>query len=67
MRYQELEDQIKSTINTLDVGTEFYLKDIINNPQAHIGTAFRKAVDKGLFPNVEFVDCDGDADKYRIK
>lgn len=40
---------------------------LISDPQAHIGKEFRQAVDNGEFPNVEFVSCDGDADKYRIK
>lgn len=67
MYYKDVKNQISTSISKLKKGDEFYLRDIIDNPQAHIGGEFRKDVDNGVFPNVEFVDCEGDADKYRIK
>lgn len=67
MYYRDVETKIREAISKFEKNKEFYLREIISDPQAHIGKEFRQAVDNGEFPNVEFVSCDGDADKYRIK
>ena len=51
--------------NYENIPSEFYLKDIIPNPQSHWGVFLHKAVDNREFPNIEFMGVIDGADKYR--
>ena len=51
-------DQFKS-------GVTFTIADVIAFPNIHTGRKFRKEVDKGNIPNVEFISNERGVDEYR--
>lgn len=65
MSFQVLENQMKSIIKTLDAGTEFYLKDIINDPPSRLGVTLYQGVADGSIPDVTFIGKVEGCDKYR--
>lgn len=54
MSYTVLENQMKSVINGLPVGTNFMLRDIINDPPALLGRRLYEGVQSGEIPNVVY-------------
>lgn len=54
MSYTVLENQMKSTISSLPAGTNFMLRDIINDPPALLGRRLYEGVQNGEIPNVVY-------------
>ena len=54
MSYTVLKNQMKSTISSLPVGTNFMLRDIINDPPALLGRRLYEGVKSGDIPNVVY-------------
>ncbi|MBP3602784.1 MAG: hypothetical protein J6J79_01390 [Lachnospiraceae bacterium] len=54
MSYTVLENQMKSTISNLPAGTNFMLRDIINDPPALLGRRLYEGVQSGEIPNVVY-------------
>lgn len=52
MSYTVLENQMKNIINGLSAGTNFMLRDIINDPPALLGRRLYEGVQSGEIPNV---------------
>lgn len=52
MSYTVLENQMKNIINGLSAGTNFRLRDIINDPPALLGRRLYEGVQSGEIPNV---------------
>lgn len=58
--YDTLYSQVKSAINTFNVGTVFYVRDCIQNPPILIGHWFRKDVMAAKISGVVFYGKDFD-------
>ena len=54
MSYIVLENQMKSVINGLPKGTNFMLRDIINDPPALLGRRLYEGVQNGEIRNVVY-------------
>lgn len=54
MGFIVLENQMKSIINSLPAGTNFMLRDIINDPPARLGRCLYEGVQSGEIPNVVY-------------
>lgn len=65
MSFQALENQMKGIISTLKPGTEFMLRDIINDPPAGLGKKLFEGVQNGEIENVICIEQGKGADKYR--
>lgn len=52
MSYKSLENQMRCIINSLPVGKEFCLNEIIENPPAQLGRTLFEDVQNGKIPNV---------------
>lgn len=66
MSQKVLENQMKSIISSLEPGTEFVLRKIINDPPALLGRRLREGVDSGKIAGVIHMGHDeNEADKYR--
>jgi len=52
MSHKALENQMRATINNLPAGTEFSLKDIIENPPAQLGRKLFEDVASQKIANV---------------
>lgn len=64
--YTVLENQMRTTINNLPVGTEFQLNDIIANPPAQLGRTLYEDVQSGKIQNVICITQSNDTiQKYR--
>ncbi|MBS5909141.1 hypothetical protein ABEO75_18355 [Paenibacillus macerans] len=62
----DLYKEAVSTINSLEPGSEFVLRDIISNPPALLGRYIFEAVENGNIKNVSFEGKDGlGAIKYK--
>lgn len=64
MSHTVLENQMKSIISSLKSGTEFMLRDILDNPPALLGRRLYEDVASGDIPNVEYVGKEDGIDKY---
>lgn len=64
MSHTVLENQMKSIISTLESGTTFMLRDILDNPPALLGRRLYEGVESGEIPNVEFIGKEDGIDKY---
>lgn len=62
-----LENQMKSIISSMEPGTEFWLRDIINNPPALLGKRLYEWVQSGIIPNVEHIGNVDGLERYRKK
>lgn len=60
MSYKVLENQMRSIINNLPDGKEFYLHDIIENPPAQLGRTLYEDVQSGRIQNVKRITKEGD-------
>ena len=60
-----LENQMRSIISSLRPGTEFFLRDIIENPPALLGRRLNKAVKSGDIADVMFIGMIEGYDRYR--
>lgn len=64
MSHTVLENQMKSIISTLESGTTFMLRDILDNPPTLLGKTLYNGVKSGEIPNVEFIGKEAGVDKY---
>lgn len=65
MSHKALENQMISIIKNLDAGTEFCLRDIINNPPALLGRVLYEGVANNTIPNVTHIGKENGVDKYK--
>lgn len=65
MSHKVLENQMKSVIHSMKPGTEFMLRDIINDPPARLGRTLYEGVESGEIENVVCIEQGKGGDKYR--
>ena len=65
MSQTTLENQMRSIICSLKPGTEFLLRDIIDNPPALLGRRLYEAVENGSITGVVFIGKFEGYAKYR--
>lgn len=66
MSHKVLENQMRAIINSLPIGTEFHLNDIIANPPALLGRKLYEDVQRQNIQNVICITQANDAiQKYR--
>lgn len=64
MSHIELEEQMKKIISNLKPGTEFLLKDIINDPPMLLGRRLYESVKSGKIADVDCIGTEDGRDKY---
>lgn len=65
MGYEALENQMKSVINSLESGKEFFLRDVMQNPQPMLGRKLYEAVQNGDIPNVKWIENVDGVNRYK--
>lgn len=65
MSLEVLKNRMRSTINSLEPGKEFILRDIENDPPAQLGRVLYEEVAAGRIQNVQYIGKAAGVEKYR--
>lgn len=65
MSHIVLENQMRTIIEHLPKGKEFYLHDIIENPPAQLGRRLYEDVQNGVIPDVVRIDPVNGIERYK--